>query len=82
MQLAIDTSTDSASIALVQDGEVLAESTWRCEQNHSAELLPQLLGQLITLGQMAKQLSHALGGNGHRPEGGVELIQKLVNERR
>ncbi len=42
MQLAIDTSTDTASIALVQDGEVLAESTWRCEQNHTVELLPHL----------------------------------------
>ena len=42
MQLAIDTSTDSASLALVQDGQVLAEATWRCEQNHSVELLPRL----------------------------------------
>jgi len=42
MQLAIDTSTDTASIALVQDGEVLAESTWRCGQNHTVELLPHL----------------------------------------
>ncbi len=42
MQLAIDTSTDTASLALVQDSEVLAELTWRCEQNHSVELLPRL----------------------------------------
>lgn len=42
MQLAIDTSTDSASLALVQDGKVLAEATWRCGQNHSVELLPRL----------------------------------------
>jgi len=42
MQLTIDTSTDTASIALVQDGEVLAESTWRCGQNHTVELLPHL----------------------------------------
>ncbi len=42
MQLAIDTSTDSASLALVQDGRVLAEATWRCGQNHSVELLPRL----------------------------------------
>jgi len=42
MQLAIDTSTDTASIALVQDGEVLAELTWRCGQNHTIELLPRL----------------------------------------
>jgi tRNA threonylcarbamoyl adenosine modification protein YeaZ len=42
MLLAIDTSTDSTSIALVQDGRVLAEATWRCGQNHSVELLPRL----------------------------------------
>jgi len=42
MQLAIDTSTDVASVALVQDSEVLAELTWRSRQNHSVELLPHL----------------------------------------
>jgi len=42
MQLAIDTSTDTASVALAQDGEVLAELTWRSGQNHTVELLPQL----------------------------------------
>jgi tRNA threonylcarbamoyl adenosine modification protein YeaZ len=42
MLLAIDTSTDTASISLVQNGEVPAELTWHCEQNHSVELLPRL----------------------------------------
>jgi len=42
MELAIDTSTDTASLALAQDGEVLAELTWHCGQNHTVELLPQL----------------------------------------
>jgi len=42
MQLAIDTSTDMASLALVQDNEVLAELTWRCEQNHTTQLLTHL----------------------------------------
>ncbi|MFC2051375.1 tRNA (adenosine(37)-N6)-threonylcarbamoyltransferase complex dimerization subunit type 1 TsaB, partial [Chloroflexota bacterium] len=42
MQLAIDTSTDTASLALVQDGEVMSELTWRCGQNHSTQLLPNL----------------------------------------
>ncbi len=42
MQIAIDTSTDTASLALVQDSEVLAELTWRCGQNHSTQLLPHL----------------------------------------
>ena len=42
MQLAIDTSTGTASLALVQEDEVLAELTWRCGQNHSVQLLSQL----------------------------------------
>lgn len=42
MQLAIDTSTDFASIALVNDEQMLAELTWRCGQNHTTELLPRL----------------------------------------
>ncbi len=42
MQLAIDTSTDTASLALIQDSEVLAELTWHCGQNHTTELLPRL----------------------------------------
>jgi tRNA threonylcarbamoyl adenosine modification protein YeaZ len=42
MQLAIDTSTDIASLALVQDSEVLAELSWRSGQNHTVQLLPHL----------------------------------------
>lgn len=42
MQVAIDTSTDTASLALVQDSEVLAELTWHCGQNHTTQLLPHL----------------------------------------
>ncbi|MBM4432878.1 MAG: tRNA (adenosine(37)-N6)-threonylcarbamoyltransferase complex dimerization subunit type 1 TsaB [Chloroflexi bacterium] len=42
MKLAIDTSTEIASIALVQESQVLAELTWHCGQNHTAELLPHL----------------------------------------
>ncbi len=42
MQLAIDTSTDMASLALVEGSKVLAELTWHCGQNHTVELLPQL----------------------------------------
>jgi len=43
MLLAIDTSTDTASLALVTDSQVIAELTWCCGQNHTVELLPQLI---------------------------------------
>ncbi|HEY33229.1 MAG TPA: tRNA (adenosine(37)-N6)-threonylcarbamoyltransferase complex dimerization subunit type 1 TsaB [Dehalococcoidia bacterium] len=42
MQLAIDTSTDTAGLALVRDRRVVAELTWRCGQNHTRQLLPNL----------------------------------------
>jgi tRNA threonylcarbamoyl adenosine modification protein YeaZ len=54
MQLTIDTSTDSAGIALVQEGKVLAEATWRCGQNHTVELLPRL-AQLLNEAEIKLQ---------------------------
>ena len=42
MELAIDTSTEVASIALSSEGKVIAELTWRAGQNHTAELVPNL----------------------------------------
>ena len=48
MILAIDTSTDTASLALAQDNTVQAELTWRSKQNHTTQLLPNL-NQLFKL---------------------------------
>ncbi len=42
MQLAIDTSTEYAGLALVRESEVLAEMNWRCGLNHTVELYPHL----------------------------------------
>ncbi len=42
IQLAIDTSTDTASLALTAELDILAELTWRCGQNHTRTLLPNL----------------------------------------
>lgn len=47
-ELALDTASDIASIALSREGEVIAERTWRCERNHTVELMPavdRLLGE-------------------------------------
>ena len=41
-------------------------------------LLPQLLDYLMALGDMEQQISHALGGNGHRPEQAAQLIEELA----
>jgi tRNA threonylcarbamoyl adenosine modification protein YeaZ len=42
MYLAIDTSSDTAGLAVIQDGQILAEITWHCGKNHTVELLPHL----------------------------------------
>jgi hypothetical protein len=42
-----------------------------------AHLLPQLLDQIIGLGEIARELREALGGNGHRSEKVVEIIGQL-----
>ena len=46
MELAIDTSTDIASLALSCEGNVVAETTWRAGQNHTLQLVPNLVDLL------------------------------------
>lgn len=43
MELAIDTSTAISSIALSKEGEIIAELTWKAGQQHSQELLPNIV---------------------------------------
>ncbi len=43
MLLAIDSSTSVAGLALWQEGQVLAELTWHTKENHTAELLPNVI---------------------------------------
>jgi len=64
MQLAIDTSTDMAGIALVQDSDVLAELTWQCGQNHTVELLPRLNYLLNQAGLNLKSISCVIVARG------------------
>lgn len=42
MELAIDTSSNIASIALSHKGELLSELTWQSTYNHTVELMPNL----------------------------------------
>ena len=43
MELAIDTSSNIVSVALSHKGEILASLTWKTTQNHTIELLPNLV---------------------------------------
>jgi tRNA threonylcarbamoyladenosine biosynthesis protein TsaB len=40
VELSIDTASDWASIALSDEGHVIAEMTWHCHRQHSTQLLP------------------------------------------
>jgi tRNA threonylcarbamoyl adenosine modification protein YeaZ len=64
MQLAIDTSTDTASLAIVKDHEIVAELTWHCQKNHSQELIPNM-SQLLKLTKLEfKSISHIIVARG------------------
>jgi tRNA threonylcarbamoyladenosine biosynthesis protein TsaB len=43
MELAIDTSTNIAGVALSENGKVLIDFTWHTEQNHTVELVPKVI---------------------------------------
>jgi tRNA threonylcarbamoyl adenosine modification protein YeaZ len=43
MELAIDTSSNTVSVALANQGRTVASLTWQTIQNHTVELLPNLL---------------------------------------
>lgn len=54
MELSIDTASEMASVALSENGRVVAEITWRCRRNHSVELLPTV-ERLLAQGKAAKE---------------------------
>lgn len=54
MELSIDTASELASLALSREGEVLAEVSWRCRRNQTAELLPTL-DRLLAQASATKQ---------------------------
>jgi tRNA threonylcarbamoyl adenosine modification protein YeaZ len=49
VELSIDTASDWASIAVSNEGRLLGEMTWRCERQHSVQLLPSVEGLLARL---------------------------------
>ncbi len=57
MELAIDTSTRYASIALARQGQVVWEESWRSEQNHTVELMPAVEGLLKKAHASVKNLT-------------------------
>ncbi len=60
MLLAIDTATRIASIALYRQDGVLAEMTWRSRENHTIELMAQIV-HLLDLCRVTKNDLRAIG---------------------
>lgn len=60
MLLAIDTATRAASVALYGGDGTLAESTWLSRENHTVELMAQIV-RLLELGHASKNDLQAVG---------------------
>ena len=55
--LAIDTATESASVALYDEATgALAESSWRTSMNHTVELMPTVVRLLASQAMLPQQL--------------------------
>ncbi len=57
-------------------------SSVRVTSADPTQQLPELLDQMIALGEAAKELKHQLGGNGHRPEHLEEITRYLAQARK
>lgn len=60
MLLAIDTATRVASVALYDGDGIMAESTWLARENHTVELMAQVI-RLLELGHATKNDLQAIG---------------------
>ncbi len=73
MELALDSSTDTASLALSREGEVQAELSWLSEQNHTVEMMPNLLHLLGQAGIQIKDLEAIAVAKGPGSFNGVRV---------
>ncbi len=60
MLLAIDTATRYASLALYGEDGVHAETTWRSRENHTVELMAQIV-RLLAIDKLSKSDVRAIG---------------------
>ncbi len=73
MLLALDTSTNTASIVLVRDERLVAELTWDVGQRHSAELLQRLDWLLQSTGARSAELTDIAVATGPGSFNGVRV---------
>lgn len=71
--LAMDTSTASMSVAILEDGRLLKEINSHAERNHSIYLLPHVQEALNELGFTARELDGIVVGQGPGSYTGVRI---------
>ncbi len=71
--LALDTSTAALTIALMRDGQVIAERSTEAERNHSLRLLPDVQELLSAHGRKAADLSGIAVGHGPGSYTGIRV---------
>jgi tRNA threonylcarbamoyladenosine biosynthesis protein TsaB len=57
MELSIDTASEMASVGLSEEGHSVGEATWRCQRQHSVELLPAIESLLTRLHQTRSNIA-------------------------
>lgn len=73
MLLAIDTSTKIASIALYEESEVRSEHSWHSHDNHTVELMPNLVRMLKQQGVGLRELTGVAVGVGPGSFTGIRI---------
>ena len=74
MILAIDTATETASVALARpDGEIAAEITWRAGRNHTMHLHPTLRHVLMLAAIEPKDLTGIVATRGPGSFTGIRI---------
>ena len=71
--LALDTATSSMTIAVLEDGQLIQQSSSNVERNHSLHLMPHIQKLLADLDMKAKDLKAVAVGRGPGSYTGVRI---------
>lgn len=82
MELSIDTASEMAGLALSEQGQPIAELLWRCQRNHSTEVMPaieRLLQQFRIGGEDLEAVFVCVGPGGYAGlRVGISLAKALA----
>ena len=73
MELAIDTATANASLALAHHDDIIAEFSWHSGQNHSTQLLPSVVYLLNQTGASLQSLDGIIVAQGPGSYNGLRV---------